>query len=307
MYNEKRKKQYIQIALEADKMSEQILPRWFSLCEPYETKLNRDLCEWNSKEIIDFYQSLVLKSLETLRMIHSAYTRYTSWCLANSMIPDSQNHFTEIDREVLNTKCINKAYLRNGIVTREELLKMLKDDKMVKNPFEKFIILGIFEGMGGKQLTDFQNISIDIFKSDKMQLKKRVLSYSKELKKLAEESSEEYTLYMYTNSREINASFDVTDTRIIKSRVNSKELSGSGWNHKINIILKKICDYNNTPAFTAAMLSESGRLEMIRNYMKKDNISAIEAIKKYDDEITERYGRIQGRERYCDRWSEFLT
>lgn len=305
MFNEQRKMEYINVAGQIDKMGKSIMKRRFKQSEPYEIQLNKDLCEWSVVEIINFYKSQVIRSLESLMMMHSAYNRYASWCLANSMIPDSQNHFTEIDREILNAKCINKAYLRNGIVSRKELLKLLKKDD-IRNFFEQFLILGAFEGIGGKQLLDFQNLTMDDFEGNTVKLRNRTLVISSELIHFASLASDEYNFYSYSDGRS-DSQFKPDDKRIIKARENANELSGAGWNHKLNTIMRRISLNNDdSPVYNFAMLSESGRLEMIRNFMIQDNSDSLTTIKNHDDEIAVRYGRIQGRERFCDKWSEFL-
>lgn len=308
MYNEKRKAEYIKYAVTIDAAAERVYNTQFAKTYSLEKKYDKDLCDWNVNEILDFYQSLITHSLESLMVLHSLFQRYTTWCLNNLLVKDSQNHFEEIDRHILNAKCVNSSYLKQGIVTREQLLNILSDEDMVRNPYEKFILLGIYEGIGGKGFLDFRNLSMKNIKDNIITLPNRELKISDELVKLAKLASSEYKYQSYGNiAKNSYSSFDEQDERIIKRKEGCKELSDSGYTHKMIVNLEKIKENNDDlPVFNQSMLFQSGRLEMIRKFMKQDNCEAIVAIKKHLDEIAYRYRTIQGIQRYCDKWSEFL-
>lgn len=306
MYNEERKLEYIKIAMQSNVHNEQIYRKRFAQSEKFERELDKDICEWSVNEIINFYQSQLFNSLEFLLIVHSAYNRYASWCLANLMISDSQNHFTEINREILNAKCINNAYLQRGITTREELLGLLETD-YIRNHFEKFLALGLFEGIGGKHLAEFQQLTMDDFHENTLILPNRTLQVSDELIHYAQLASTEYIYYSYSDGH-ADSSFNEHDNRILKTKPGASDLQGYGWNHKINTIMRRVSRNNeDSPVYNVSNLAESGRLEMLRDFMRKDGTDGVTTIKKHDDEIAYRYGRIHGRERYCDKWKNFLN
>ena len=305
MYNEERKREYIQIAKKNNVQLEVALNARFNETAPMEEKLGKDLCEWTVPEILNYYKSLVSRSLETLIVMHSGFNQYAKWCLANLFMEDSQNHFDEIDREILNSECVNKGYLDYGIVTRQELLNLLRN-KEIANVSEKFLLLAIFEGVGGKGFSDFLELTMDDFTGNKLNLPGRVITVSEELKNLAQKSSETYE-YNQGPLVRWQRHFDPTDTRILKVIEGSNlhpELKT--FRHRLKVRLLKIQEEYNEPAFNNTMLFESGRLEMIRNFIKEDKTSAIVAIKQHDDEIANQYGRIYARERYVDKWAKFL-
>lgn len=314
MYNEKQKMAYLNyIADEGiNKRIIPILTKRFSLTEPFEQALDKDLCEWTAHEIIDYYQSLVNRSLESLLMIHSHLNGYARWCLINARVRDSQNHFEELDREIINAKCINTGYLNQGIVTRDELLKMLKTPKIL-NAYERFLLLGLFEGIGGAGYSDFQFLTMDDFDGETVHLPhQRSFTVSKELIRYAREASEDFEYHPYGTSKRA-WTFDKEDKRIVKRKENGRndlqidELSSKGFRHIIALNLKRLSEECDTPTFSNAMLFESGRLHMIREWMRKDKSDAETVIKAHDDEIALRYGKIYGRARYLDKWASFLA
>ena len=306
MYNEERKQGYIEEAKKHNRQLEKILALRFSETAPIEEKLGKDLCEWTANEILNYYKTFISRSVETLIGMHSALNQYAKWCLKNNFMEDSQNHFEEIDREILNQECVNKAYLSNGIVTREELLSLLSDPS-IKNYYEKFIILALFEGIGGKGFSDFMDLTMDNFKDGKVELHNRTIAVSEELVRLAKASSECYEYFPAGNPR-WNRDFITSDKRIVKALEgtdpNPKPLT---YRHRMIVKLLNFAKEQNNPIFNSAMLFESGRLEMVRNFMKKDGTDAITAIKQHDDEIAIQYSKIYAKERYVDKWSQFLS
>ena len=306
-YNEKQKQQYIDYSVKIDKDSERIMTSWFNRTAFVENELEKDLCDWNVNEIIDYYKSLVIHSLESLMVLHSHFQRYTFWCLDKNLVKDSQNHYTEIDREILNAKCVNSSYLKQGIVTRNELLNLIEGDN-VRNPYEKFLLLGIFEGIGDKGFLDFKNLTMDDIHENVITLPGRKLTISDELVHFAKIASSEYKYQSYgENGKTSFTVFDENDIRIIKRKEGCIELKDSGYSHKMTVNIENIRRNNgDIPVFSQSMIFQSGRLEMIRKFMKQDNCKAIDAIKTHLSEITYRYRTIQGIQRYCDKWADFL-
>ncbi len=311
MYNEKRKETFIkEFTMEKstgkrNQTPKQVLINRFTETAQFEMDLNKDVCEWTVPEILDFYKSRVTRSLESLMMIHSHLNMYTQWCLTNAMIPDSQNHFTEIDREILNQQCVNSAYLDKGIVDRAGAIKLTKNPKIL-NEYERFLILALFEGIGGKGYSDFEALTMDNFKGDMVELPGRTIKVSYELINLAKASAEVYEYRLYGGVDRI-MNYETSDKKIIKSKPNKKEgASATAFLHTMSVNIKRLKEECDTPAISSSMLFESGRLQMIRDFMVKDNIDAETAIKSYHEEISNQYGPIYAKARYLDKWNKYL-
>lgn len=309
LYNEKRKMTYIELAKDRNVQLEKIMIKRFSDSYDKEKSLNKDICEWTSSEIIDFYQSKVLTSLESLIVMHGQYHDYARWCLNNHMIADNQNHFSEIDREILNEKCVNIGFLMAGIVTRKELLNLLQKCEQqgsIQNAYEQFLILGFFEGIGGKNYSDFRDLDMSCIHGDSIQLPNRTLKISPELIHYAQKAADEYVYYPYGNLIE-EQPFNADDKRIIKDRpILRNPTSLPAYRHRLAVNLNRIAANCDSPVFSANMLAESGRLQMIKDLMRKDGTDALTTIMKYKKEIAYRYGNIHAVARYIDKWDKFL-
>ena len=314
MYNEKRKKQYISVAISVNKELERVLTKRFNDVAEREKQWNQDLAEWTPNHILDYYKSLVNYSLESLMVLHSQFNGYARWCLANSLLPDSQNHYEEIDWTILNKECVNQVYLQKGITTRQELLKLIRDPK-INNVYERFLLLGLFEGIGHEGYSDFQFLTMKDFEGNTLHLKDRTIEVSPELVELAKKSADTYEYIPYGDARR-KWTFGQGDPRIIKRKIDGKlgqtddkpaeELSFSGYRHIISLNMKRLSDLCNTPVFSSALLFESGRIEMIRKYMAEEASDAETVLSNHDKEITNQYAKIYNKGRYLEKWANFL-
>ena len=101
MYNEERKRQYIEMKESNVTLPFRALERLFNQTEPFEEKNGKDVCEWTTTEILDFYKYLDQYSLSSLVVINSNLCLYTNWCLIEMLIPDCQNHYLEINLAII--------------------------------------------------------------------------------------------------------------------------------------------------------------------------------------------------------------
>lgn len=306
MYNAKRKNEFIKVACEENPRMSAILSLRFRRTEILEKQLGRDLCDWTVAEIIDYYQSQFFKSLESLMVIHSEFNRYAKWCLMNDLIEDHQNHFDELDRKILNSECINHAYLDNGIRTREEVLEIV-NGQMLRNVSERFLVLALFEGIGGKGYSDFATLTMNDFEGNTVKLRNRTISVSQDLVQLAQKSSETFEYYSYGNSRR-TWNYNSSDKRVYKLKEgNQINPSPVTYRHIVGLQLNRLAKEFDTVALSSSMLFESGRIHMIKEYMKEENIDVVTAITKHQDEISLKYGKIHAIQRYADKWKQFFT
>lgn len=154
MFNEKIKREYI-----AYRKPQRIFPSVnyldliFENSEPMETELNVDINSFSAQRILEYYKRLNKKDVQSLKNLNSELTEYVNWCKENGIVNDLQNHFEETkSTEVLNT-CINHVVNQNALLNREQVLNIC-DAGFVKNECDKFIILGLFEGIMGDHYED---------------------------------------------------------------------------------------------------------------------------------------------------------
>lgn len=289
-YQGDNKQSYIIEAQTRNPDLKRILAYEFMMLKSYEEELEKDVSNFTVKEILDYYKSLFSHSVNTLTSLNGRLRAYAEWCLKHNLIKDNQNHFDEINLDLLD-QCVNQGFYNQGIVSRSELLTQIK---VFKNYCDKFLVLGIFEGLQGKGLCDFWDISMEDFKGNIVTLKtKRKLEVSDELIKVAEKSTEEDTFFSVSGSGETqNYYFKEGDNRIIKAMWNtvvSKETDTILARRMLNKLNRLQKEYN--VPYTRVLLRESGRIDMLKK-LREGNESWKDTWDRCKDKIDYRYGKV---------------
>lgn len=133
-------------------------PRWyervFEKASLLESDKGRDLYDFSTMELLEFYKWLDIGNIASLVVLNSNLGVYTEWALSENLIADNQTHPREITLEVLNT-CVSKARINNSILTFETL----KNIRFV-NAQDGFVLWCLFEGIKGKEFEDILNIEL---------------------------------------------------------------------------------------------------------------------------------------------------
>lgn len=141
MYNQSQKERFIEERNSEVTLADNYLTRLFVDLELYEEKLGKDVSQFTTKEILDYFKVKNIRSLDLINNYNSQLATYTQWCLDQNLVPDGINHFMELNQDILNT-CVNRAALADTIMSRDRVLEIIKD---MKNPREQFVILMLFE------------------------------------------------------------------------------------------------------------------------------------------------------------------
>ena len=269
MYNEEVKERYIVENETRNKALRNQATILFNRCEPIETELDKDVATLTTPEIIKCFKSFNTVSLESLMNARSQYKLYTDWCIRNHIVTkDYQNHFNEISNDILK-KCFNGYLLEQRNINRDYIYRYM--DTLL-NPAEKFVVLGLFEGIGANTkvaYSDFMELRIEDFDTEahKLRLGNRLIAYSQKLYDLAIESANTYETVVYDkNGEERRIKLREGDDRIIKPACKS-----DGRNYK-NIIegkLVKIKKAYENPVLNIQTLKEAGRREMIEKLIRE--------------------------------------
>lgn len=260
MYNPSQKDEYLKESVVRNEHIESNVAPIFKHSKEMEERLGKDIANFSVDEIFDYYCSLFSHSITRLRNINSQLKFYTDWCIAHKLVDDCQNHFDEIDTEML-MKCVDNGLRENKIITREELVDYLKKEKMETRT--KVLALAIFEGLYDKSIltlrtATLKNLNGNIFTmADGYEI--RISNY---LRDLMIESANTYVFETSTYSMH----YDDTPNIVKKRPSKNKELTP----HMVTIILGAV----GNPAITIRALCESGKL----HYVKK-----IWATGEYDD------------------------
>lgn len=308
MYNESTKLEYIKIAEQTNAGAREYLTRIFDRSEEMESKLNKDLCDWNSSDIITFYKMQLYTSFSTVKVLNTMLTNYTEWCLRHNLVADSQNHFDELSTKTI-ISCVNGALTKMGIFTRGELLD---DIQYFFNAGDKFIVLGLFEGLMGNGMSDFWDITSDNINGNKITLKgtNRVLEVSDQLIKYAYESIDEYLYHPFLTADGTNTpkdkKFDTDDKRVIKAMWNTTKENDVILRRRIMNRLARLTRKDQQP-YRRGLLLESGRIDIIKKFMAEDGINDIRtAYNNHKKEIEYRYGVIYDLGAWITQYSPYF-
>lgn len=156
MYNEELKQRFIN-SIDLAQYPDRFWDRVFAKAELLEKKNEKDICNFSTKELIEYYKSFESSSAVSLNVTNINLRKYAQFCLQNGLINDGQNHFYEIDMAQLQN-CINANVQGSGIVTLEflqhDILPYLLSEK------DKFIFMSFFEGITGYNYVDLINLKI---------------------------------------------------------------------------------------------------------------------------------------------------
>ena len=293
LYNEKRKQQYIDEKTKDRKISFNLRDA-FNTSDQYEEKLGRDICEWNTNEIIAFYKKLSTPYVQTLIVIHSALGQYTEWCLKNGLVSDNLNHFYEISTEVV-CKCADIHALKDRVFSRTQLLEELKE---LPNESDKFIILGLFEGIPVKDgvmnritMGDLDGNNLTL--RNEMGVRIATRTISKELRHIMENAATEST-YESMSSQHRTYPYDMRGTTVLKT-ILSKKNALRNSDAQLATRMRKCFNFLGYEGITMKSVSESGRIQFIKEFSEKNKLPWQDVVtdSKYRSIHEDIYGKIQ--------------
>jgi len=303
MYNEEIKMQYLNASSARYNKIIDVVSSYFNLCESMENALDKDISKFTLMEIIDFYKSLYTPSERYIASINSQLSMYTWWCQAQGMLDDNQNHFEQINQDII-LACINKSVFRSQFITEGELENILGDPR-IQNISDAFLIAALFEGICGIEYVEILNLYPKDIADNKVTLYTgRVLEVSKRFIRLARESAEEYRFFV-GDLGDKEKTFDIDDRRCFK-RYRKTALPER---EKFIVIkrLQKLQSVLNCNAMNSKALMESGRVAMIHRFMKEDDCDFEVAIHNHRKEIEYRYGAFQSVASYIKKYKELLN
>lgn len=272
MYNQELKERYLSEKENQIQSTISNLRYQFEKTEKFEEMNGKDLCNWTTEEIIEYYKYSNYTSINTLTVHNSYFSLYTQWCLQNSLVNDHQNHFNEIDIKVMNA-CINPIVTKDYVITRDMLIDKLK---LVENPSDRFIILGAFEGISSndKNYKEFRSAKISDVDPVLMKIRlygeygERTINISKDLVNIAYESAEDF-LYYKSNGRaeKLDSDHDLIIKPVVKKSATNNDFYAS---RSIYTRFKKQIKIMDLPeTLNMKDLKQAGRIDMIKREMER--------------------------------------
>ena len=283
LYNKELKLEYIK-----EKNQEAVLPsnylenQFFKVSE-MEKELDKDVSNFTVYEIIEYFKLLNLTSLESLKVMTSEFSMYTQWCLQKSLVADNQNHFLEMSNDIL-MGCINKAVLSMKIISRETILSWVNQ---LPNPKDQFVLLGLFEGLKGKDFCELAKLKPEDIDDNIAHLcTGRDIEISDKLIEIIDDCMKEDQYYSITgNGTKVTKLAD--NGYIIKDYPNARmDVSEFQIGRKIyNGVTRTLNYFDVLKYMSANSIAEAGKIHMIKERASELNISNKDYI--YSDYISE--------------------
>ena len=322
IYNSELKNRYIEENSPRNKNLAYTMDYYFRKSAETEERLSKDLCQFTTSEIIGLFKSYLSGSMETLMTINSQYINYTAWCIQEGLVPDAQNHFTEITYDMI-LGCLNSGLVESREMTRDELLDLAST---FMNPLDRVCYIGLFEGICGPEFQELYNIRrSDVRLEDGKRIIRltseageRELEISDELYVQISAASEADELYSERamapgaqyHSGELRMELINVDDRVFKDRPTISYDTPHSRLARIQRIIRNMKLRSEHPELTAKSLMEFGRIHMIKEMMTKQDIEDVEECirnKENRSEIEYRYGRIQSIPRYIQKYGKYYT
>lgn len=304
-YNEEIKKRYVEEKGNKTLVPASHLLNTFKKSAEYEFEHGKDLCDWTRYEITEYYKILNSTSLEVLINLNSVFSQYTQFCLENNLVKDNQNHYLEINFNILNN-CINKAILNKKVVTRETVLEWVNE---LPNPKDKFILLGTFEFGKSNDHQDITNAKQDDVEGYRLKLADRTVDISDELLDIIYDC--EITDEYYSISGSCTRTMPLVDYGYIVKSYPNQSIDATVYQKGRNVYAssRRIMQYLGIGDWmNLSAISESGKLHMINKRAKELGMSAVEYI--YSDfikEVETQYNCKITRSIYMKKYKEYLV
>lgn len=270
MYNEEVKARYKQEREQTVVVPQHALRLDFQKTASFEEQLNKDVYDFTVYEILNMYKTWNIKSIDTLYVINNRLSQYTQWALEQNLVADSQNHFLEINRDML-LGCINMIAQQNRIVSREQMIAWCS---RLPNACDKFIFLGLYEGLNGNNYEDFWNSSMDDIDKDRkiIRVERGEVPISDTLIEYAEESNN--TLELYPMSGDMGRITKLVENgKIIKLKTNSIYDDPFHNGKNIYIAIVRVCKFLDIDRwYNTRQANESGIINFIKQSMKQYKI-----------------------------------
>lgn len=240
---------------------------YFLKAVPLETKLGKDLCDWNLREILLFMKMFGTSSRTVIMNCISVYKGYTDFCTTNNIVKDCINHYMEITNKMIDDS-VNMAKLTRDIIKREDLLAALSK---IPSYSDRFVILCCYEGIDGYQHNEILNAHTNNIIGNKMKVSEnRIVDISSELQNYAFWAAEEECRAGLAD-KEYNMPLNMEDpTLIVKPRATKDKIPPSSIQSRMKRWLIAI-DLEN---ISTKKLMYSGAVRYIDMECKKYNVDA---------------------------------
>lgn len=306
MYNQDLKLRYKQEKESYTTVAAYYFNSLFKKTEPFEEALNKDISNFTTYEIINMYKTLSIMSLDTISTMNSNLSMYTQWCIQQNLVNDFQNHFLEINREMM-ASFVNRYAMNQKVVSRDKIIEWCNQ---MSNPSDAFCLLALFEGLKGSGYLEIAYARMEDFEKNVFtSYQGRQIEVSNELVNFAILSNE--TLEYQSITREMKHTVDLIDNgRIVKDYPNVRANESLPiLRRRIQTKLVRIFDYLGILNWMNGNdVRMSGVIHLINSNSKKMNITGKQYL--YENglkEIKKQYDLNIAPSTFMNKYGEYLV
>lgn len=304
LYNPERKKRFLKIQRELmSESSIKTIEANLRTVSKEEKRLEKDICDFSFKEIIDIYKRSNAKSINGLLTKHSIFASYCNWALAQDLVKDGQNHFNEIDKKMIQALCVNKNAFNMGIVTRDQVSSWANKLTTAR---DKYVLLALFEIGKGKRFSTITEPKPSDLKDDGLMVNGKVLKISDQLRNAILEAIKEKS-FLPKNSSRTNPIPLMDVGTIFKYYPNTSNFAPERKARAVYSRVTRIFAELDVKGLSADSIVSSGMVHMINTRVKELDVSLDEYFSNFFYEVTYQYGYKDKRKySFKDTYKDFL-
>lgn len=285
-------------------------PRWwervFEKSFMFEKIKNKDLYNFTTPDIMEFYKFLDIGTLAPLIIYNSNLVKYAQWALNESLIIDGQNHFNELTSDIL-VNCLNITKTQQSILSYETFMDLI--NRKIVNDQDKFIFFCLFEGIKGKNYQEIVDMKLSDIDEDNLIIhlsSGRDVNVSREFIEICKKADKQ-TIYVGLIGNEIERKL-VPGAGIIKEKSNSQ---GKDLNRTVyNAIVRNIASvFELADVVTAKSIRDSGLIYYLNKRAEKLDVPVSELVYNLDNwqDLIDKYQfNPDARKRWLLQYKDFL-
>lgn len=285
-------------------------PRWwervFEKSYMFEKIKNKDLYNFTTPDIMEFYKFLDIGTLAPLIIYNSNLVKYAQWALNESLIIDGQNHFNELTSDIL-VNCLNITKTQQSILSYEAFMDLI--NRKIVNDQDKFIFFCLFEGIKGKNYQEIVDMKLSDIDEDNLVIhlsSGRDINVSREFIEICKKADKQ-TIYVGLIGNEIERKL-VPGVGIIKEKSNSQ---GKDLNRTVyNAIVRNIASvFELADVVTAKSIRDSGLIYYLNKRAEKLDVPVSELVYNLDNwrDLIDKYQfNPDARKRWLLQYKDFL-
>ena len=132
----------------------------FRRTEEYETKLNKDICDFNFQECLGILVSLKPKSITGVGVFKSQLNRYADWAIDNNLSQTKKNYWILVP---LNDEYAKSSFKFQYVKDIDELKNIV--DTGLSSKYDKYVIYLLYMGIMGKNCEELTLLREDDVRS----------------------------------------------------------------------------------------------------------------------------------------------